>query len=292
MVSTTPVERPEAMSCAPSGATSTASITLGRGEGSYTPPVRGDPSWQESPMESRRGEKSGPRTILGSARTGLLATAGPHSGALSLELAIGGKVYRWSLGHVCTIASSPSGAGMSQREPEGAVWCLTSRKQIHLCLSKNSPNLLHLLGVKPSLPGPQPLPRPDVCSYIEQEYRLLSARVTCPGTTQGSGAPACIRGANADLPGGWYKKPPLCCRCVPTHGDFLGLEESVWVLKTWPASPGSWCATWDGDHSTDRGQDGHSWPLPNRSGMHPSLVLRGDKELPEPGPETRTKVSS
>ncbi len=40
-----------------------------------------------------------------------------------------------------------------------------------------------------------------------QEYRLLSARGTCPGTTQGSGAPACIRGANADLPGGWYKKP-------------------------------------------------------------------------------------
>ncbi len=26
--------------------------------------------------------------------------------------------------------------------------------------------------------------------------------------------------------------------------------------------------------------------------MHPSLALRGDKELPGPGPETRTKVSS
>ncbi len=66
--------------------TPTASITPGGGEGPYPPPVRGDPSRQESPMESRRGEKSGARTMLGPARTGLLATAGPHSGALSLEL--------------------------------------------------------------------------------------------------------------------------------------------------------------------------------------------------------------
>ncbi len=37
-------------------------------------------------MESRRGEKSGPRTTLGPARTGLLAIDGPRPGALSLEL--------------------------------------------------------------------------------------------------------------------------------------------------------------------------------------------------------------
>ncbi len=64
---------------------------------------------------------------------------------------------------------------------------------------------------------------------------------------------------------------------------------SVWVLETWPGSPGSWCATWDGDHSTDRWQSGHSWLLPNQWVMHPSLDLRGDKELPAPCPETRTK---
>ncbi len=64
------------------------------------------------------------------------------------------------------------------------------------------------------------------------------------------------------------------------------------MLERRPASPGSWCATWDGDHSTDRGQGGHSWPPSNRSGMHPSLALRGGKELPRPGPETRTKVPS
>ncbi len=36
--------------------------------------------------EPSRGEKSGPRTILGPARTGLLATDGPRPGALSSEL--------------------------------------------------------------------------------------------------------------------------------------------------------------------------------------------------------------
>ncbi len=70
MVSATSVERPEAMSCAPSGATPIVSTTPSGGERSCPLPVRGDPSWRESPMESRRGEKSGQRTILGPARTG------------------------------------------------------------------------------------------------------------------------------------------------------------------------------------------------------------------------------
>ncbi len=50
------------------------------------PPVRGDPSWGESPMESHREGKSGPRTTLGPARTRLLAADGPRPGALSPEL--------------------------------------------------------------------------------------------------------------------------------------------------------------------------------------------------------------
>ncbi len=37
------------------------------------------------------------------------------------------------------------------------------------------------------------------------------------------------------------------------------------------------------------GRGGHSWLLPNQWVMHPSLDLRGDKELPAPCPETRTK---
>ncbi len=76
---------------------------------------------------------------------------------------------------------------------------------------------------------------------------------------------------------------------VQAHGNLSGLVESVWVLETRLASPGRWCATWDGGHSTGRRKSGHSWPLPNRWEMHPLLALRGDKELPAPGPETRTK---
>ncbi len=72
--------------CPLSGHTPTTSITLGRGAQGCLLPVRGDPSWRESPTESRRGEKSGPRTILGLARTGLLVAAGPHPRTLSPEL--------------------------------------------------------------------------------------------------------------------------------------------------------------------------------------------------------------
>ncbi len=125
-----------------------------------------------------------------------------------------------------------------------------------------------------------------------QEYALLSAKGVYPGTTQGSGAPACTRGVNTDLPDGWYKRPPMCCRCTPTHGDLLGLGERVSELETRPASPANWFATSDGGRSTNHGQGDHSWPLPNRWGTHPSLTLHGGKELPAPGPETRTKVSS
>ncbi len=56
------------------------------GRGRRPPLVRGDPSWLESPKESRRGGKSDPRTILGPARTGLLIAAELRPGALSPEL--------------------------------------------------------------------------------------------------------------------------------------------------------------------------------------------------------------
>ncbi len=142
MVSNTSVEGPEAMSCAPSGATPTATTTPGGGEVSYPPSVRGDPSWRESPMESRRGEKSGPRIILGPARMGhqsrhtLARTPGSR--------AIGGKAYRRSLGQVCTIASSPSGAGWVRENQRGQCNISRVAKQVHLSwptLSLHSPGL-------------------------------------------------------------------------------------------------------------------------------------------------------
>ncbi len=207
--------------------------------------------------------------------------------------AIGGKSYRRSLGQVCTIASSPNGAGWVRENQRGQcdVWRVANKTT--WAWPKLSISASPTRGEASISRASAPASTGCLLPYWDaQEYELLSAREACPETTQGSGAPACIRGANVDLPGGLCKRPPLCCRCSPTHGDLLGLEESVWVLETRPASPGSWCATWDGDHSTDRGQGGHSWPLPNRWGTRLSLALRGDKELPAPGPETRTKVSS
>ncbi len=109
MVSATSVERPEAMSCAPSGATPIVSTTPSGGERSCPLPVRGDPSWRESPMESRRGEKSGQRLYSARPEQGF-SIEGPRPCALSLELPgaeRSGEAYRRSLSHDCTIASSP-----------------------------------------------------------------------------------------------------------------------------------------------------------------------------------------
>ncbi len=109
MVSATSVERPEAMSCAPSGATPIVSTTPSGGERSCPLPVRGYPSWRESPMESRRGEKSGQRLYSARPEQGF-SIEGPRPCALSLELPgaeRSGEAYRRSLSHDCTIASSP-----------------------------------------------------------------------------------------------------------------------------------------------------------------------------------------
>ncbi len=55
---------------------------------------------------------------------------------------------------------------MREGEPEWTVSRLSRRKQIHLCLAELLPYRLHHLGVEPQFPGPQPLSRQDVCSYI------------------------------------------------------------------------------------------------------------------------------
>ncbi len=77
---------------------------------------------------------------------------------------IGGNSYRRSLGHVCTIASSPG--GLREGESERTVRRLSQHKQIHLCLAELPPYQLHHLGVEPPFPGPQPLSQQDVCTYI------------------------------------------------------------------------------------------------------------------------------
>ncbi len=75
--------------------------------------------------------------------------------------AIGENAHRQSLGHVCTITSSPffREAGMREREPE---WTM----RLHSTDPLMPPYHLHHLGVEPLFPGPQSLSRQDICSNI------------------------------------------------------------------------------------------------------------------------------
>ncbi len=93
----------------PLGSHTHSTTTPSGGERSCPLSVRGDPSWRESPMESRRGEKSGQRLYSARPEQGF-SIEGPRPCALSLELPgaeRSGEAYRRSLSHDCTIASSP-----------------------------------------------------------------------------------------------------------------------------------------------------------------------------------------
>ncbi len=118
------------MSCAPSGATPIVSTTPSGGERSCPLPVRGYPSWRESPMESRRGEKSGQRLYSARPEQGF-SIEGPRPCALSLELPgaeRSGEAYRRSLSHDCTIASRCS-YPLRREEPDINTLCPQSTFQ-------------------------------------------------------------------------------------------------------------------------------------------------------------------
>ncbi len=144
----------------PSGATPTTSTSPGRGD--RPPSVRGDPSWRESPMESHRGEKSGPRTILGLARTVLPEVLWPRPGALSPEhpgAERSGKNIQTKPRPRLYHGIQPQWSQMNKRVPEGTLHCVLT------WVAKRS-TCFFFLGVKHPFPGPRPLPFfwQDVCS--------------------------------------------------------------------------------------------------------------------------------
>ncbi len=75
--------------------------------------------------------------------------------------AIWENAYRRSLGHVCTIASSPRGAGCV-RENQSGQWDVSrdANRSTRASISALPPR------VESTFPRPQPLSRQDVCSYI------------------------------------------------------------------------------------------------------------------------------
>ncbi len=159
MVSTTSVEKPESVSWAPSEAKPTVSTVLVGGEISSPPLGTEGPSWRGAPEGYYIWEpySAGPPRGNGISRTRSRWTLSRTPGSRAIE----GNAYRRSLGHICTKRS-----WMREGEPEWTVRRLSRRKQIHLCLAKLPPYQLHHLGVEPQFPGPQPLSRQDVCSYI------------------------------------------------------------------------------------------------------------------------------
>ncbi len=94
-VSTTSVERPEAMSCAPSGATLTVPTTLDGGE------IMNPPAEREEILP----DGNLPCSVL-------LQNSRKQSNRK-------GKAYIRRLGHVCTMASSPNGAGWVRENQNG-----------------------------------------------------------------------------------------------------------------------------------------------------------------------------
>ncbi len=184
-------------------------------------------------------------------QNGVIAIDGPHPGALSLEL-----LWAERSGKGIQTKPRPSlyhsiqrqWSWMSQREPEGTrdVWQIANRstwawpKTLHICFT-TSVWSIHFPGLSPCLERMStPIFRcPGIWTALsERSYHWDHTRIWCASL---------YKGRERRPPGGWYKRPPLCCRFVPTHGDLSSLVESARVLKTWPAS-GSWCATWDGDH--------------------------------------------
>ncbi len=110
MVSTTSVERPEAMSCTPKGPHfQLPQLWTGVNNGAPPPPppVREDPIGRESPMESFREGLQDPQTMDGPASTGLL---------------IGDELLQNSREQSNLYHSVQS--KRSEGKPEGTVWSL------------------------------------------------------------------------------------------------------------------------------------------------------------------------
>ncbi len=112
----------------------------------------GEPSRREirSENHTRPGQNGATSNSRTSSRRTLSRTPGSR--------AIGGKAYRRSLGHVCTIASSPSGAGWVREYQRGQcdVWRVANRstcawpKTLQICFTTSGWSL-HSPGLGPCL---------------------------------------------------------------------------------------------------------------------------------------------
>lgn len=163
-------------------------------------PGRGGPFWPESPTESLLGEILGKKkTALGLARMKQLTTGELCPDKLWLEFRgaeqSGAKAIRSSLGHACTIASSPNGAGgmrENHRDSGSIPW-----RQTDLPL----PNLHHYFWVRSNLhfPGLSP------CLDRMSAHIHMAWNVECPQREPSALSP--------DM------RLLTCCLSIPTYGN-------------------------------------------------------------------------
>ncbi len=243
---------------------------------------------------SRRDIKFGNHTLPGhrgamrSSRTRSLRTL-----SYSQNRAIGANEFRRSLGHVCTIASSPGGAGCV-RENQSGQWDVSHwRKQIHLCLAELPPYHLYHLGVEPPFPGPQPLSRQDVCSYILDPGMQAARRDNNIHWDHRRIWHASLQsGCDRKPPGDLCRRPPMCCLSGRAHVGPWDLLGNSLELEIQPSSPDNWCAMRDYGSSTDPDLSIPLRSLPSPWERHLSLASCNDMKLPTRDPGTGTKVSS
>ncbi len=179
------------------------------------------PSWREAPEEAHQEGILYLGTIL------CPATAGNESSRTRSNLSPGIPGAAERLGKMHTDEASATSAPslqskrswMCEGEPEWTVSCPSRRKQIHLYLAELPPYRLHQLRVEPQFPGPQPLSRPDVCSYIVDLRDVsCSQRQQLPLRSQEDLACQFARDVTANPPGNLCRRPPMCCLSRRAHG--------------------------------------------------------------------------
>ncbi len=202
------------------GATPTASTTLGGGEKWCPLPVRVYGEYSSRATRSANHGRprqcratKGRRTL---SRRTLSRTPGSR--------AIGGKAYKRSLGHTCTMASSPSGAGWVRENQRGyceVSWDINkstwARPNFYQICSITSVWSIHFLILSPYLERMSApwLRYPGIYS--------ASGRAVSPGPTEGSGAPACT--------GGPERRPPV--DDLRNHQCIVCVNEHVMVSQVW-----------------------------------------------------------
>ncbi len=252
------------------------------GWGEISRPLHGTegPSWWGAPEEARREGIlnleailcPGQRRAMRSSRTRSWQTLSRTLGSR----AIGGNVYRQSLGHVCIIASGLGGAG-----------CVSENQSGQWDVSRDINRSTRASISAPPPWGGASIPRASAWRNMGGCLLLYCGPLGCKllkettsfGTTGGFGSPVCKVDVTANPPGDLSRRPPTCCLSGQAHGGPWDLLGHSWEQEIQPTSPDGWCAMRDAGPSTA--------PQPVREASVVSILRR--HEAPSTGPWDRNQ---